>query len=110
MDTLGKMHGSVRWVLNLSKEFVLHSLRHTMLIRFCESGADAFTIVRVAGHSNVVVSQRYIHPSPESVERAFQRLEVLNGKGSEAAEKKPNLLPAPTGVTTATQSVGSDRR
>jgi integrase len=110
VDTLGKMHGSIRKALKLSKEFVLHSLRHSMLTRLGESGADAFTIMRVAGHSTVVVSQRYIHPSPESVERAFERLEVLNEKGSEAAEKTPNLLPAPTAVTTVTRSAGSDGR
>jgi hypothetical protein len=30
------------------------------------------------GHSSVTVSQRYVHPSPENIERAFARLEVLN--------------------------------
>lgn len=105
-DTLGKMHGSVRESLNLSKEFVLHSLRHSMLTRLGESGADAFTIMRVAGHSTVIVSQRYIHPSPESVERAFERLEALNGEGSKAAENAPKLLTVPTGVTTLAQAVG----
>src|SRR4030095_2151274 len=69
VDTLDKMHARVRAGLKLSSEFVLHSLRHTMLTRLGESGADAFTIMRVAGHSTVVVSQRYVHPSPESVER-----------------------------------------
>jgi integrase len=109
-DTLGKMHGSVREALNLSKEFVLHSLRHSMLTRLGESGADAFTIMRVAGHSTVIVSQRYIHPSPESVERAFERLEALNGEGSKAAESVPKLLTAPTGVTTLTQAAGRGAR
>ena len=42
-------------------DFVLHSLRHTMLTRLGESGVDAFTIMRIAGHSSIVVSQRYIH-------------------------------------------------
>jgi len=59
-------------------EFVIHSLRHTMLTRLGESGADAFTIMRIAGHSSVTVSQRYVHPSPESMERAFERLDMLN--------------------------------
>ena len=62
-------------------DFVLHSLRHTMLTRLGESGVDAFTIMRIAGHSSIVVSQRYIHPTPEAVERAFERLQ-LSGKGS----------------------------
>ena len=39
-----------------SPDFVLHSLRHTMLTRLGESGVDAFTIMRIAGHSSVVVS------------------------------------------------------
>jgi integrase len=57
-------------------DFVLHSLRHTMLTRLGESGVDAFTIMRIAGHSSIVVSQRYIHPTPEAVERAFERLQL----------------------------------
>jgi integrase len=60
------------------KDFVLHSLRHTFLTRLGEAGADAFTIMRIAGHSSVTVSQRYLHPTPEAVERAFERLETLN--------------------------------
>jgi integrase len=42
----------------LPKEFVLHSCRHTALTRLGEAGADAFTIMRLAGHSSVTVSQR----------------------------------------------------
>jgi len=44
-------------------DFVLHSLRHTILNRLGESGVDAFTIMRIAGHSSIVVSQRYVHPT-----------------------------------------------
>jgi integrase len=69
-------------------DFVLHSLRHTMLTRLGESGVDAFTIIRIAGHSSIVVSQRYIHPTPEAVERAFERLQ-LSGKGPEVEPKRP---------------------
>ena len=60
------------------KEFVIHSARHTCLTRLGEAGADAFTIMKLAGHSSVTVSQRYVHPTPEAVERAFDRLEALN--------------------------------
>ncbi len=67
-------------------EFVLHSLRHTMLTRLGEAGVDAFTIMRIAGHSSIVVSQRYIHPTPESVERAFETLQRVRTRTSEAAE------------------------
>jgi len=30
------------------------------------------------GHSNVTVSQRYVHPSPQSIELAYERLTALN--------------------------------
>lgn len=62
-------------------EFVLHSCRHSFCTRLGESGCDSFTIMRLAGHSSVTVSQRYVHPTPEAVERAFDRLEALNRTG-----------------------------
>ena len=73
-------------------DFVLHSLRHTMLTRLGESGVDAFTIMRIAGHSSIVVSQRYIHPTPEAVERAFERLQL----SGDFAENEPKRLPPAT--------------
>ena len=71
-----------------SPDFVMHSLRHTMLTRLGESGVDAFTIMRIAGHSSIVVSQRYIHPTPEAVERAFERLQ-LSAKVVAIRPKRP---------------------
>ncbi|HEV2484112.1 MAG TPA: tyrosine-type recombinase/integrase [Terracidiphilus sp.] len=65
-------------------EFVLHSLRHTALTRLGEAGADSFTIMKLAGHSSVTISQRYVHPSPETVELAYDRLETLNQRALEA--------------------------
>lgn len=78
VNSLDHDHEEVRTALKLPADFVLHSLRHTMLTRLGESGADAFTIMRIAGHSSVTVSQRYVHPTPEGMERAFERLEKLN--------------------------------
>jgi integrase len=49
-------------------DFVLNSLRHTFGTRLGESGADAFTIMRLMGLSTVTVSQRCVHPSPEAVD------------------------------------------
>src|SRR5262245_1075125 len=60
------------------KEFVIHSLRHTFGTRLGESGADAFTIMKLMGNSSVTVSQKYVHPTPESLERAMKRLDARN--------------------------------
>jgi integrase len=67
------------------KEFVLHSLRHTSLTRMGESEADPFTIMKPAGHANVTISQRYVHPTRETVQVVFDRLETLNRKALEAS-------------------------
>jgi integrase len=84
--SIDHQHDTVRDTLKLSKEFVVHSLRHTMLTRLGEAGADAFTIMKIAGHSSVTVSQRYVHPTPESMERAFERLQNLNAIKFEEAK------------------------
>jgi integrase len=76
--SLSHQHKRVRDKLNLPGDFVIHWLRHTMLTRLGEAGVDAFTIMRIAGHSSVTVSQRYVHPSSEAMERAFERLEAFN--------------------------------
>jgi len=78
VSSLDHQHTAMRALLGLPAEFVIHSLRHTMLTRLGEAGADAFTIMRIAGHSSVTVSQRYVHPSPESLETAFEKLDAMN--------------------------------
>jgi len=54
--------------------FVLYSLRHTFLTRLGESGCDAWTLARIAGHSSVSMSTRYVHPSEDAVLAAVERL------------------------------------
>lgn len=56
------------------RPFVLYDLRHTFLTRLGESGIDAWTLARVAGHSNVALSFRYVHPSEETILNAVSRL------------------------------------
>src|SRR5215472_10122070 len=56
------------------RPFVLYSLRHTCLTRLGESGCDAWTLARIAGHSSVAMSTRYVHPSEEAVFTAVEKL------------------------------------
>jgi hypothetical protein len=39
---------------------------------------NAFTIMKIAGHSSTRISQRYVHPSPECRVARFEELEVSN--------------------------------
>jgi hypothetical protein len=36
------------------------------------AGADVFTIQAALGHGSVTMSQRYVHPTPESLKRAIR--------------------------------------
>ena len=56
------------------RPFVLYSLRHTFLTRLGASGCDVWTLARIAGHSSVAISARYVHPSEDSVFAAVERL------------------------------------
>jgi integrase len=54
--------------------FVLYSFRHTFLTRLGQSGCDAWTLARIAGHSSITISSRYVHPSEDAVLRAMANL------------------------------------
>jgi integrase len=56
------------------RPFVLYSLRHTFLTRLGESGCDVWTLARIAGHSSISISSRYVHPSEDAVLDAMLRL------------------------------------
>ena len=58
--------------------FVLHSLSHTFGTRLGDAGADALTIMRLMGHSEVTVSHRCVHPSPEAIAPGYERLTAMN--------------------------------
>ena len=57
---------------------VPYSFRHSMLTRLAEAGADGFVVQRIAGHSSISVTARYVHPTPERIESAFTALEAYN--------------------------------
>ena len=56
------------------RRFMLYSFRHTFLTRLGESGCDVWTLARIAGHSSIGISTRYVHPSKDAVLAAMARL------------------------------------
>lgn len=75
-STIKKQHNRA---LRLSgvRPFVLYSLRHTFLTRLGEAGCDAWTLARIAGHSSISMSSRYVHPSEDAVINVFSRMQPL---------------------------------
>ena len=56
------------------KYFQPYILRHTALTQLANAGCDVFTLARIAGHSSITVTQRYVHPQADAIERAFAPL------------------------------------
>ena len=61
------------------KKFVLYALRHTCLSRWGASGMDAWTLARLAGHSNIKQSMTYVHPTDKSLHAAIERMSAQGG-------------------------------
>jgi integrase len=54
--------------------FPPYTLRHTALTRLgAASGGDVFALARIAGHSSIAITQRYVHPQAETIDRVFAK-------------------------------------
>lgn len=68
---------SMRFDLGLQNDdqFVPHCMRHTFCSRLAMRGANAAMIRELAGHSTLMVSQRYIHLNMDALRSAISLLE-----------------------------------
>jgi len=62
--------GAQRRLLKLPRGIGLHSLRHTCLTEKGKT-VDAFTLMKIAGHSAVTMTQKYVHPQKDAIRAAF---------------------------------------
>jgi integrase len=70
------------------KPFVAYSLRHTFLTRLGTSGCDVWTLARIAGHSSIRMSERYVHPNSDQVLAAMGGHEFGQVRKTEEEEKR----------------------
>jgi hypothetical protein len=78
-----------------------------MLTRLGENGCDVFwTLARIAGHSNIRISQRYVHPSAAHIERSMNGRE-LGGTGDKTGDigREAGIAPESEVPTIADASV-----
>jgi len=54
----------------------LHILRHTFCSHLAMRGAPTRAIQRMAGHSSIATTERYMHLSPEAEETAIRLLDA----------------------------------
>ena len=108
-STLKKQH---KKALRFSRvrPFVLYSLRHTFLTRLGESGCDAWTLARIAGHSSVAMSARYVHPSEDAVLAALDRLSGHNFGHNENANEKRSTVESLLSASSDSSKIGRGER
>jgi len=56
----------------LGRDVVFHTLRHTFASWFVMNGGDLFRLQKYLGHSNMTLTQRYSHLSPEFIKNGVQ--------------------------------------
>jgi integrase len=54
----------------------LHWLRHTFCTHLAQAGVSAHDICRLAGHSSIAVTERYMHHAPNAAKIAISKLKL----------------------------------
>ncbi len=72
----------------------VHILRHTFCSHLAMRGAPARAIQELAGHSELQMTQRYMHLSPAALDAAMQLLD-----GREHSAGRGNIVATATGFT-----------
>lgn len=75
INWLGKAHLRAVRKAGIHPPLRLYDLRHTALTRMAMAGVDLPTLRELAGHANIQMTMRYVHPTPEHKKAAIQKLE-----------------------------------
>ena len=86
MTTIQKAHEEALCKANIAPRFRLYDFRHTFGSRSAMAGVDLATLKELMGHSNISITMRYIHPTPEHKREALRKLERFNRLGAIPAE------------------------
>jgi hypothetical protein len=65
--------------------------------------------MRIMGHFSITVSQRYVHPTPETMENASIVIEVA-GRRAEEKQEKQEKVENPAALTTDLTTSRAGRR
>jgi integrase len=94
-DSLRKQHAVALKAAKLDR-FVIYSLRHTCLTRWAESPEmDVFTLKKLAGHSRIETTMRYIHMNDARTRKRLEKLweERRGHKSGHSAKNEERPLP-----------------
>ena len=72
-----------RMGLEKDKQFVIHSLRHTLASRLVQKGVDLYVVRDLLGHSSITVTERYAHLNVDRLWKGIQTLEEEKGEDTD---------------------------
>jgi integrase len=78
LTTIHKAHYDALREANIKPPFRLYDLRHTFGSRSAMAGVDLATLKELLGHSEIAMTMRYVHPTPEHKREAVNKLERFN--------------------------------
>ena len=80
LTTVRKPHLAALLGAEIRPPFRVYDLRHTFGSRAAMAGVDLATLKELMGHSNISITMRYVHPTPEHKQQAIQKLEQFNSE------------------------------
>ena len=78
ITTIRKAHQRALRDARIKPPIRLYDLRHTFGSRSAMAGVDLATLKELMGHSQISMTMRYIHPTPEHKQEAARKLERFN--------------------------------
>ena len=80
--------------------FELYALRHACLTRWAPH-MDPWTLAYLAGHRDMNITKRYVHPQEQTVRAAMDRAQVANGGHTSGhTPESVNLVHMPVAAAT----------
>jgi integrase len=93
------------------KSFVPYVLRHTALTRLGKAtNGDVFALARIAGHSSITITQRYVHTQADTIEGIFARAIRTQQSGQDGTQTRSKLVAATPLVGTELGTAGNPKK
>jgi integrase len=67
-----------------------HTMRHTAITNFAETGADLRTVQKFSGHETMQMVMRYTHARDERVDQALEKMQRAKTKPEQIGSKSAN--------------------
>jgi len=105
LTTVKTAHDDALREAKIEPRFRLYDLRHTFGSRSAMAGVDLATLKELMGHSNISITMRYVHPTPEHKQEAIRKLVFFNIKQCSKrtrSRRVPHKSPHSHGATART--------